>query len=150
VSSSQEMGIEPTLAKGAVSEASGGFVRSYNKALKQFSRTLRSNMTDAEHHLWFRLRNKQLGGVQFYRQKPLLSFIVDFYCPRAKLVIELDGAQHFETEHRIKDAIRDNELEKLGIKVLRFDDRQALKETEAVMAVIYDEVAARLNSSNLP
>jgi very-short-patch-repair endonuclease len=69
-------------------------------------------MTDAEQHLWQRLRNRQLCGVQFYRQKPLLSFIVDFYCPRAKLVIELDGAQHLEAEHRIKDAVRDEELEK--------------------------------------
>jgi very-short-patch-repair endonuclease len=125
-------------------------VRPYNKTLKQFSRTLRSNMTDAEQHLWFRLRNKQLGGVQFYRQKPLLSFIVDFYCPRAKLVIELDGSQHLEAEHQIRDAARDEELAKLGIKVLRFDDRQVLRETEAVVAVIYDEVMVRLKSSNLP
>jgi very-short-patch-repair endonuclease len=129
---------------------SGGFVRPYNKTLKQFSRALRSNMTDAEQHLWWRLRNKQLGGVQFYRQKPLLSFIVDFYCPRAKLVIELDGAQHLEAEHQIKDAVRDEELSKLGIKVMRFDDRQVLTETEAVVAVIYDEVVARLKGSNLP
>jgi very-short-patch-repair endonuclease len=129
---------------------SGGFVRPYNKTLKQFSRTLRSNMTDAEQHLWFRLRNKQLGGVHFYRQKPLLSFIVDFYCPRAKLVVELDGAQHLESEHQIKDAVRDEELNKLGIKVLRFDDRQVLRETESVLAVIYAEVVARLKSSNLP
>ncbi len=129
---------------------SGGFVRPYNKTLKQFSRTLRSNMTVAEQHLWFRLRDKQLGGLQFYRQKPLLSFIVDFYCPRAKLVIELDGAQHLEAEHQIKDAARDVELAKLGIKVLRFDDREVLCETEAVVAVIYDEVIARLKSSNLP
>jgi very-short-patch-repair endonuclease len=118
--------------------------------LKQFSRTLRSNMTDAEQHLWFRLRNKQLGDVHFYRQKPLLSFIVDFYCPRAKLVIELDGSQHLEAKHQIKDAVRDDELLKLGIKVLRFDDRQVLLETESVVAVIYAEVAARLKNSNLP
>jgi very-short-patch-repair endonuclease len=129
---------------------SGGFVQPYNKSLKPFSRSLRSNMTDAEQHLWQRLRNRQLCGVQFYRQKPLLSFIVDFYCPGAKLVIELDGAQHLEAGHRIKDAVRDKELEKLGIRVLRFDDRQALTETESVLAVIYDEVAARLKSSNLP
>ena len=125
-------------------------MRPYNKSLKQFSRTLRSNMTDAEQHLWFRLRNKQLNGVQFYRQKPMLSFIVDFYCPRAKLVIELDGAQHLEAEHQIKDALRDEELSKLGIKVMRFDDRQVLTETEAVVEVIYDEVVARQKGSNLP
>lgn len=133
-----------------MNEVSGGFVRPYNKTLKQFSRSLRSNMTDAELHLWWRLRSKQLCGLQFYRQKPLLSFIVDFYCPRAKLVVELDGAQHLEAEHQIKDATRDEELNKLGIKVLRFDDRQVLRETDAVVAVIYDEMVARLKGTNLP
>ncbi|MBU0622952.1 MAG: DUF559 domain-containing protein [Gammaproteobacteria bacterium] len=119
----------------------------YNKTLKAFSRTLRADMTDAERHLWQRLRNKQVGGVQFYRQKPLLSFIVDFYCPRAKVVVELDGSQHFETEYRIKDAARDEELAKLGVKVLRFDDRQVLTETEAVMDVIFQTVSERITQS---
>ena len=64
----------------------------YNKTLKQASRVLRKNMTDAESLLWSRLRRKQILGVQFYRQKPLLNFIVDIYCPIAKLVIECDGA----------------------------------------------------------
>lgn len=123
---------------------SGGFVQPYNKTLKQFSRTLRSNMTEAEQHLWFRLRNKQLGGIQFYRQKPLLSFIVDFYCPKAKLVIELDGSQHFEAKHQIKDAERDEELKKIGIEVPRFDDRQVLLETDAVMEVIFQVVKERV------
>jgi very-short-patch-repair endonuclease len=150
VSASREKGIEPTLAKGAANEVSGGFVRPYNKMLKQFSRTLRSNMTDAEQHLWQRLRNKQVSGVLFYRQKPLLSFIVDFYCPTAKLVVELDGVQHLEAEHQIKDAARDEELAKLGVKVMRFDDRQVLRETDAVVAAIYEEMVARLESSNLP
>ena len=59
-------------------------------------------MTDAEQRLWWRIRNKQICSTQFYRQKPLLSFIVDFYCPKAKLVIELDGSQHFEQEHQAK------------------------------------------------
>ncbi len=122
----------------------------YNKSLKPYSRSLRSNMTDAEQCLWQRLREKQICDAQFYRQKPLLSFIVDFYCPKVKLVIELDGAQHMEADHQIKDAARDGELAKLGIKVLRFDDRQALMETEAVVAVIHDQVIARLKSSNLP
>ncbi|MDZ4202464.1 MAG: DUF559 domain-containing protein [Gallionella sp.] len=119
----------------------------YNKSLKQFSRSLRSNMTDAEQCLWQRLRNRQICGVKLYRQKPMLSFIVDFYCPRAKLVIELDGAQHLEAGHRTKDAARDEELAKLGIKVRRFDDRQVLKETEAVMDVIFQTVNERLKIS---
>ena len=65
----------------------------YDPKFKQHSRRLRTNKTDAEQALWYRIRRKQIQGVQFYRQKPLLAFIVDFYCPAAKLVIELDGGQ---------------------------------------------------------
>lgn len=122
----------------------------YSRRLKRFSRSLRSAMTDAELHLWRRLRNKQLCGVQFYRQKPLLTFIVDFYCPKAKLVIELDGAQHVEPEHQAKDGQRDEALATIGLKVLRFDDRQVLMETGAVLEVIYTEVARRLEILNSP
>ena len=55
-------------------------------------------MTDAEQLLWQRLRRKQILGLQFYRQKPILNFIVDFYCPSVSLVIECDGGQHFTVE----------------------------------------------------
>lgn len=119
-------------------------MQSYDKKLKQFSRQLRSNMTDAEQYLWRRLRSKQLCGVQFYRQKPLLAFIVDFYCPKARLVIELDGAQHFEQEHQLKDEARAVQLASIGLKVLRFDDRQVLIETDAVVNEIYRVVNERL------
>jgi very-short-patch-repair endonuclease len=88
------------------------------------------------------LRYRQLAGVQFYRQKPLLSFIVDFYCPVARL--EVDGSQHLEPEHREKDAGRDAQLAALGLKVLRFDDRQVLVETQAVVEVIYRTVMERV------
>ena len=125
-------------------------MESYDRRLKQFSRALRSSMTDAESHLWRRLRNKQLCGVQFYRQKPLLSFIVDFYCPRAKLVIELDGAQHFEAAYQIRDAERDKQLASIGLKVLRFDDRQVLMEIGAVLEVIYVEVVRGLEENSKP
>ena len=116
----------------------------YGRTLKEPSRLLRNNMTDAEQVLWQRIRRKQIRGVQFYRQKPLLSYIVDFYCPAAKLVIELDGGQHFEAEHQIKDRLRDEALGKIGLRVLRFDNRQVLLETEAVLAVIDDVVGERL------
>jgi very-short-patch-repair endonuclease len=125
-------------------------MESYDGRLKQFSRALRSNMTDAERHLWQRLRNRQLCGVQFYRQKPLLSFIVDFHCPKAKLVIELDGGQHFEPEHLAKDSERDMRLKSIGLKVLRFDDRQVMRETDAVLEMIYAEVVRRLKESSNP
>jgi very-short-patch-repair endonuclease len=108
----------------------------YNQKLAINARVLRANMTDAELLLWQRVRLKQVRGLQFYRQKPLLAFIVDFYCPKAGLVIELDGGQHFEEEHRAADAQRDAALTGLGLRVLRFDNRQVLLEIEAVMTVI--------------
>ena len=108
----------------------------YRATLQAPARLLRRNMTDAEQVLWQKVRRKQIGGVQFYRQKPLLSYVVDFYCPAAKLVVELDGCQHYEPEHQLKDRLRDEALAQLGLRVLRFDDRQVLLETEAVLVVI--------------
>ena len=114
----------------------------YSQQLKQSARTLRVGMTDAEQKLWFYLRRKQVRGLQFYRQKPLLNFIVDFYCPAAKLVIELDGSQHAELDHQQKDLRGDNLLKELGLLVLRFDNKQVLMEVDSVLAVINDVVTA--------
>ena len=80
----------------------------YSPKLKGNARQLRQNLTDSERALWRRLQGKQLAGVQFYRQKPIGSYIVDFYAPRAKLVIEIDGSQHFEAPHADKDKERTN------------------------------------------
>jgi very-short-patch-repair endonuclease len=118
-------------------------MESYRKLLKEPARSLRTSMTDAEQVLWHRIRRKQIQNVQFYRQKPLLSFIVDFYCPAAKLVVELDGSQHFETGHQAKDRARDAALAGLGLRVLRFDNRQVLLETDAVLAAIDEAVKGR-------
>ena len=101
-------------------------------------------MTDAEQVMWHHIRRKQIQGVQFYRQKPLLSFIVDFYCPVAKLFVELDGSQHFEKEDQDQDQVRDDALAGLGLRVLRFDNRQVLLETDAVLEVIDQIVKERL------
>jgi very-short-patch-repair endonuclease len=117
----------------------------YNSKLKPNSRTLRTNMTDAEQLLWLRIRRKQIQGVLFYRQKPLLNFVVDFYCPVAKLVIELDGSQHVETTQQAKDQARDAALASLGLQVLRFDNRQVLMEKDAVVEMIGRVVKERLN-----
>lgn len=93
-------------------------------------------MTDAEQSLWRRLRGKQIHGVQFYRQKPLGPYIVDFYCPAAKLVIEVDGSQHQETVALTYDRKRYEFLKCQGLKVLRFDDRQVLCEWKGVMETV--------------
>ena len=118
----------------------------YNKKLKQPSRDLRNNMTDAEQLLWQRLRRKQILGLQFYRQKPILNFIVDFYCPSANLVIECDGGQHYTAEGLEADRARDQALAQLGLNVLRFDNRQILTETDAVVDQIYWIAKQRLES----
>ena len=112
-------------------------MKPYNENLKQASRDLRNNMTDAEKLLWSRLRNKQILGLQFYRQKPILNFIVDFYCPAANLVIECDGSQHFTEEGLEADRVRDEALAQLGLKVLRFDNGQVMGQIVGVVDVVY-------------
>lgn len=112
-------------------------MKPYNKNLKQASRDLRKNMTEAEQLLWSRLRSKQLLGLQFYRQKPLLNYIVDFYCPAANLVIECDGSQHFTEDGLEADRIRDEALAQLGLKVLRFDNGQVMGQIDDVVDLVY-------------
>ena len=118
----------------------------YNKNLKLLSRDLRSNMTDAEQCLWQRLRRKQILGLQFYRQKPILNFIVDFYCPAANLVIECDGGQHYTVEGLEVDRARDQALAQLGLTVLRFDNKQVLTEIDGVVEQIYLIARQKLES----
>ncbi len=116
-------------------------MKPYNKNLKQASRDLRNNMTDAEKLLWSRLRNKQILGLQFYRQKPLLNFIVDFYCPAANVVIECDGGQHFTDEGLEADRVRDEALAQFGLKVLRFDNGQVIGQIDGVVEVVFEFIS---------
>jgi very-short-patch-repair endonuclease len=108
----------------------------YKANLKQPARYLRQNLTDSERVLWSRLRGKQLSGVQFYRQKPLGHYIVDFYAPQAKLVVEVDGSQHLEGHQADEDRRRDEYLGSVGLRVLRFHSREVLAETEGVLEAI--------------
>jgi very-short-patch-repair endonuclease len=110
---------------------------SYDKELKALSQHLRKNMTDAENMLWLKLRRKQLKGRPFYRQKIIAKYIVDFYCPKANLVIELDGGQHYSEIGKAKDRARDDVLTKMGIKVLRFSDRDIFKNIGGVIEEIW-------------
>src|SRR4051794_18286780 len=122
------VGVCPPLGKGGW----GDFpMLPYNRRLKTKARSLRRNPTDAELQPGYRLRRKQILGVQFYRQKPIGNYIADFYAPAVKLVVELDGAQHLELGQATYDAQRTRDLEQQGLKVLRFDDRQALLQTES-------------------
>ncbi len=113
---------------------------SYSRNTKPFARELRKNQTEAEELLWSRIRRKQILGVQFKRQRPIDRYIVDFYGVGVKLVIELDGSQHYEPDALAYDFERTKVLESLGLKVIRFDNSQVFKELESVLAVIYAEV----------
>jgi very-short-patch-repair endonuclease len=115
----------------------------YGPQLKNRARSLRTNLTDAEQRLWNRLRARQILGVQFYRQEPIGNYIVDFYAPTARLVVEVDGWHHFDTGQASYDKQRSEYLEGLGFKVLRFDDRQVLTETESVVEEIFRTVSEK-------
>jgi very-short-patch-repair endonuclease len=101
------------------------------------ARRLRAASPDAERAIWHRLRNRQLGTYKFRRQHPVGPFFADFACVEARLIVELDGGQHFEAEAAEADARRSAALTDEGWHVLRFDNRQALVETEAVLSQIF-------------
>jgi len=96
-----------------------------------YARRLRRDQTDVELKLWWRLRNRQLCGAKFRRQHPVGSFIVDFCCPEARLVIEVDGGHH--AVQREADARRTTWLEGHGNTVLRFWDNDVLANMEGVL-----------------
>ncbi len=116
----------------------------YNPNLKEPARDLRKNMTEAEQALWSRLRRKQLLDVQFYRQKTIESYIVDFYAPAAGLVVEIDGSQHQEPAHMRRDRERDQNLAEAGLLVMRFDNLRVLNKLDAVIGEIYGVMQMRL------
>jgi len=100
---------------------------------RAFARYLRHNTTDAEGLLWWGLRDRELGGWRFRRQVPFGPYVLDFYCPKARLVIELDGQQHDEAT----DGIRDAWLQQRGLSVLRFGNSEVFCEFNAVLDTIW-------------
>ena len=95
------------------------------------ARTLRRHQTDAEARLWRILRDRGIG-TKFRRQFPFGPYILDFYCLEHRLVVEVDGSQHYEPEGLAKDAERTALLEKSGLRLLRFTNIEVLLETDAV------------------
>lgn len=110
----------------------------YNTKLKKYSQELRKNITDAERLLWSRLRRKQLNNFQFYRQRIIGDYIVDFYCPRSKLIIEVDGGQHYQDEGDRRDKVRDDYMKNLGMRILRVSDREVLQNLNGVVERVYE------------
>lgn len=116
-------------------------VLNYRADLKFAARGLRSQMTDAEQKLWFHLRRKQLFGVQFYRQRPIGEYIVDFQAPAVSLIVEVDGSQHIEANAIEYDAKRSAFLTQQGYNVLRFDNLEVLTQTKSVLNVIHNHLS---------
>jgi very-short-patch-repair endonuclease len=110
----------------------------YNPRLKQIARMLRNNMTAAETLLWSRLKNKQLFRYDFHRQKPIDEFVVDFFCPKLLLAIEIDGDSHDGKLE--KDDHRQREIEKFRVRFLRFPDEEVKKNLDGVLDAIVDWV----------
>ena len=121
----------------------------YNPRLKGRARSLRANLTDAEQRLWERLRRKQILGVQFYRQKPIGNYIADFYAPAVQLVVEVDGSQHFERAQAEHDRLRTEYLKQMGLRLLRYTDRQVLLELDPVLEQVFRAVEEKI-PLNLP
>ena len=115
-------------------------MKPYNRHLKQAARNLRNNSTPAEKLLWNYLRNKQINGFNFYRQKPLGDYIADFYCPKANLIIELDGRQHATAENKEYDKIREEQINNLDLAVLRFANEEIINNINSVLTTIMDKL----------
>lgn len=110
--------------------------------LRQFRKELRKHMTDEERKLWFECLKEY--PVRFRRQEIILDYIADFYCSKAKLIIELDGEQHADPEERKKDALRTQRIEQLGYKVIRIPNREIWKNFKGVKEYIYQEMKKRM------
>jgi very-short-patch-repair endonuclease len=106
----------------------------YDKDLKSLASSLRKNMTFSEVLLWNQLKNKQMLGFDFDRQRPIGNYIVDFYCKELRLAIEVDGDSH--TYRYDYDDERQSNLEKLGVRFLRFDDLEIKRDINNVLSVI--------------
>jgi very-short-patch-repair endonuclease len=115
----------------------------YNQNLKTYARELRKNMTPGEITLWQHIRKRQILGVQFQRQRPIDQYIVDFYCKAYMLAIEIDGSSHDSPEAQEKDKIRQQTLEALGVRFLRFSESQARYHPEAVVEIIKQWLSQR-------
>jgi very-short-patch-repair endonuclease len=113
------------------------------KGLIERARQMRAEPTPAEALVWKKLRKRQLGGLKFRRQHIIHAYIVDFYCPAARLVIEIDGAVHEKQEEY--DQERDKILQESGYQVVRFKNADVEKNLDLVVAGIYDLCGRRID-----
>ncbi len=117
-------------------------MKEYKNDLTPFAKTLRRNMTRQEKELWYKYL--RFYPVKFYRQRVIDKYIADFYCAKAKLIIELDGSQHYEEKGQLKDKIRTERLENLGLTVIRIPNNAVDENLQGVCLYIDETVKASL------
>ncbi len=120
--------------------------RKHNKELTHLAKKLRKDMTKEERHLWYDFLREY--PVRFLRQKVIDGYVVDFYCHQAKLIVELDGSQHYETAGKLKDQIRTEKLENRGLTVLRVPNNAVNNEFSGVCEYIDLAVKESLHQPN--
>ena len=112
-------------------------------SLKTRRQELRSTMTPAEIKLWQAIKHRQLNGLKFRRQHSIGRYIVDFYCPSAKLVVELDGAAHDSESAWRYDEQRTALISSLGLTILRFENRVIMENLDGVLSLITEHVGGK-------
>ncbi len=115
-----------------------------NAKLTQLANTLRKNATKEEKHLWYDYL--RCCNVKFHRQIVIGNYIVDFFCPKAGLIVELDGSQHYKTSNIKRDKIRTEYIESLGFVVLRFTNTEINRRFSSVCQKIQETVDSRTKS----
>lgn len=121
----------------------GVFAPKPSPRTKPFARAMRAAPTDAEHLLWFEIRNRLLNGYRFNRQVRIGGYIADFVCRSERLIVELDGGQHSESAH---DERRTRDLNQRGYRVLRFWNDEVVFERGAVLDMILAVLEGRIHS----
>jgi very-short-patch-repair endonuclease len=114
--------------------------RGYDPSLLKHAKSMRANQTEFERKLWQYLRGHRFGGYKFRRQQPIANYIVDFVCQNQRLIVELDGSQHFEDRAVIYDANRTSALENCGYRILRFANHEIANDTQVVLDRIWHEL----------
>jgi len=119
-------------------------------SLRRHARELRKTSTDAERLMWSALRDKQLNGSSFRRQVPIGPFIADFACHSVKLVVEIDGGQHFSDDAERADASRTALIEARGFRIVRFSNAEVMSNRDGVLQSIAAVLAASAPTPTLP
>ena len=112
------------------------------RTMRARARSLRRDSTDAERIVWGALRAHRLNGTSFRRQTPVGPYVADFVCHSAKLIVEIDGGQHFEREQQKRDARRDAFLASKGYRILRFNNYDVMTNWQGVLETIAAALAA--------